>query len=80
MPSPKIAALNQTDIIQAAKAFKPTRRMPKWTAIVEGKELPAGPLVLGAAGVPPNYSTNSHQVVAILKDLSFETRWEGKSV
>jgi hypothetical protein len=54
--------------------------MPKWTAIVEGKELPARPLVLDAAGVAPNDTTNSHQAVAILKDFGFETRYEGKSV
>ena len=49
--------------------------MPKWTAIVEGRELPARPLVLEAAGVPPNDSTNSHQAVDILKTLGFETRY-----
>jgi hypothetical protein len=80
MANPKVAALTRKDIIQTAKTFKATRRMPKWTAIVEGKELPARPLVLDAAGVAPNDSTNSHQAVAILKDLGFETRYEGKSV
>lgn len=80
MPNPKVAALSRKDIIEAAKTFKGTRRMPKWTAIVEGKELPARPLVLDAAGVAPNDSTNSHQAIAILKDLGFETRYEGKSV
>jgi hypothetical protein len=54
--------------------------MPKWTAIVDGKEFPARPLVLDAAGVAPNDTTNSHQAIAILKDLGFETRYEGKSV
>ncbi|HEV2965217.1 MAG TPA: hypothetical protein VG649_25555 [Candidatus Angelobacter sp.] len=80
MPISKIAALTRKDIIQAAKDFKATRRMPKWTAIVEGKELPARPLVLDAAGVAPNDSTNSHQAVAILKDLGFEIHYEGKSI
>ena len=80
MPSPKVAALTQEDIIEAARNFKGNRRMPKWTTIVEGKELPARPLVLDAAGVAPNDSTNSHQAVAILKDLGFETRYEGESV
>ena len=80
MPSPKVAALTRKNIIEAAKCFKGTRRMPKWTAIVEGKELAARPLVLDAAGVAPNDTTNSHQAVAILKDLGFETRYEGKSV
>lgn len=80
MPNPKIAALTRQDIIKAAKALAGTRRMAKWTAVVEGKELPARPLVLEAAGVAPNDSTNSHQAVAILKDLGFETRYQGKSV
>ena len=80
MPNPKITALTRHDIILVAESFKATRRTPKWTAIVDGKELPARPLVLEAAGVPPNDSTNSHQAVAILKDLGFETRYEGKSI
>lgn len=80
MANPKIASLTRKDIIQTAKTFTSGRRMPKWTAIIEGRELPARPLVLEAAGVAPNDSTNSHQAVAILKDLGFDTRYEGKSV
>jgi hypothetical protein len=80
VPSPKVAALTRQDIIKAAGSFKASRRMPKWTAIVDGKEFPARPLVLDAAGVAPNDTTNSHQAIAILKDLGFETRYEGKSV
>lgn len=49
--------------------------MPKWTVIVEDRELPARPLVLEAAGVPPNDPTNSHQAIAILENLGFETRY-----
>lgn len=49
--------------------------MPKWTVIVDKRELPARPLVLEAAGVPPNDPTNSHQAVDILKRLGFETRY-----
>jgi hypothetical protein len=37
------------------------------------------PLVLDAAGVPPNDPTNSHQAIAILENLGFETRYAGKS-
>lgn len=59
MPNPKIAALTRKDILQTAKEFRASRRMPKWTAIIEGKEFPARPLVLEAAGVAPNDSTNS---------------------
>jgi hypothetical protein len=51
--------------------------MPKWTVIVEGREFPARPLVLESAGVPPNDPTNSHQAVAILEKLGFETRYLG---
>jgi hypothetical protein len=47
----------------------------KWTVIVGDKELPARPLVLEAAGVPPNDPTNSHQAVEILRRLGFETRY-----
>jgi hypothetical protein len=80
MASPKVAGLSRQDIIRAAKTFEWNRQMPKWTVIVEGKEFPARPLVLGAAGVPPNDGTNSHQAVAILKDRGFDTHYEGKSV
>jgi hypothetical protein len=47
--------------------------------IVEGRELPARPLILEAAGVPPNDPTNSHQAVKILEDWGFEVRYEGKA-
>jgi len=80
MASAKVARLTRADIIATATGFNWSRQMPKWTVLVEGKELPARPLVLAAAGVPPNDTTNSHQAVAILKDRGFETRYEGKSV
>lgn len=54
--------------------------MPKWSVIVEGRELPARPLVLEAAGVPPNDTTNSHQAVAILKERGFDVRYRGKTI
>ena len=73
MPSPK--QLTREAIIRTARTFRWFRKMPKWTAIVEGRELPARPLVLEAAGVPPNDPTNSHQAVDILKTLGFETRY-----
>ena len=80
MASPKVAALSRQDIIKAARSFTWSRQLPKWTVIVEGKELPARPLVLEAAGVAPNDRTNSHQAVAILKNRGFDTRYQGKSV
>jgi hypothetical protein len=49
-------------------------QLPKWIVIVDGRELPARPLVLPAAGVPPNDPTNSHQAVAILQDRGFDLR------
>ncbi len=78
MPSAKVAALKRQDVINAAQNLAWSKRMTKWSTVVEGKELPARPLVLHAAGVAPNDATNSHQAVAILKDLGFETRYEGK--
>jgi hypothetical protein len=54
--------------------------MPKWSVIVDGRELPARPLVLEAAGVPPNDPTNSHQAVAILKERGFDVRYQGKTI
>jgi hypothetical protein len=48
------------DIIKAARKFQWHRQMPKWTTIVDGTELPARPLVLDAAGVPPNPGYDSY--------------------
>jgi hypothetical protein len=73
MPNPR--ELTKADIVRAARNFRWTRKMTKWTVMVEERELPARPLVLDAAGVPPNDSTNSHQAVAILEELGFQTRY-----
>jgi len=73
MPHPK--QLSRAEILRAARRFSWTRKMPKWTVVVEGRELPARPLVLEAAGAAPNDSTNSHQAVAILEELGFQTRY-----
>ena len=75
MPNPR--ELTRADVIRAASGFRWRRKMPKWTVLVEERELPARPLVLEAAGVPPNDPTNSHQAVAILESLGFETRYAG---
>ena len=80
MPSSKVAALQREDIAAAAKTFRSTRQMTKWSVIVEGRELPARPLVLEAAGVPPNDPTNSHQAVALLKERGFQVRYQGKTI
>lgn len=73
MRSPK--ELTRADILATANRFRWLRKMPKWTVIIDDRELPARPLVLEAAGVPPNDSTNSHQAIAILENLGFETRY-----
>jgi hypothetical protein len=79
MPSARVSALTREDITAAAKRLRASRPA-KWTAIVDGQELPARPLVLEAAGVPPNDPTNSHQAVAILKEFGFDVRYQGKNV
>ena|ERR1017187_9771406 len=79
MPSARVSALTREDITAAAKRLHGSRPA-KWTAIIDGRELPARPLVLEAAGVPPNDPTNSHQAVAILKDFGFDVFYQGKNV
>ena len=73
MRNPK--ELTRAEIIRAASSFRWTRKGMKWTVMVGDRELPARPLVLEAAGVPPNDPTNSHQAVEILRRLGFETRY-----
>jgi hypothetical protein len=67
--------LTRAEILSTATRFRWFRKMPKWTVIVDNRELPARPLVLEAAGVPPNDPTNSHQAIAILENLGFETHY-----
>src|SRR5258708_39104289 len=73
MRSPR--ELTRAEIVRAANNFRWTRKGTRWTVIVGERELPARPLVLEAAGVPPNDPTNSHQAVEILRGLGFETRY-----
>ncbi len=73
MGNPK--ELTRAQVIHTASRFRWTRKMPKWRVLVQSRELPARPLVLEAAGVPPNDPTNSHQAIAILERLGFETRY-----
>jgi len=79
MPSARVSVLTREDITVAAKNFRWSRQMPKWTVFVGGREFPARPLVLEAAGALPNDPTNSHQAVAILESLGFDVRYEGKT-
>jgi hypothetical protein len=71
--------LTRAEVVRTARMFNWNRKMPKWTVLIEARELPARPLVLEAAGVPPNDPTNSHQAVAILERLGFETRYAGNT-
>jgi hypothetical protein len=80
MASAKVSILTKQDIATTAKSFRWNRQMPKWTVIIEGRELPARPLILQAAGVLPNDPTNSHQAVAILQDRGFAVRYAGKTI
>ena len=68
-------ALTRAQIIATASGFEWDKKMPKWTVIVEGLELPVRPLVLTVAGVRPNDPTNSHMADSILESLGFETRY-----
>jgi hypothetical protein len=79
MPSPRVSALTRDEITAAAKRLRASRPA-KWTVMVEGRELPARPLILEAAGVPPNDPTNSHQAVKILEERGFDVRYEGKAM
>ena len=78
MNSPRVSELTRQDIATTARRFQWRRQLPKWTVVVDGRELPARPLVLEAAGVPPNDPTNSHQAVAILRERGFVVHYQGK--
>src|ERR1700739_3421795 len=80
MPSSRVSALTKEQIMTAARRFRWRRQMPKWSVVIEGRELPARPLVLEAAGVPPNDPTNSHQAIALLKEQGFEVRYQGRTI
>ena len=75
MTSSLVKALTRDQIVKTAENFTWDKKLPKWTVIIEGRELPIRPLVLAAAGVRPNYPTNSHMAVSILESLGFETRY-----
>ena len=80
MASTRVNALTRDQIVATAQAFRWDKKMPRWTVIVEGRELPVRPLVLTAAGVRPNDSTNSHMAVSILESLGFETRYNARNL
>ncbi len=76
MASRPVNALTSEQIISTARSFHWDKKLPKWTVIVEERELPVRPLVLTAAGVLPNDSTTSHMAVAKLESLGFEVRYD----
>ena len=79
MPSARVSALTRADITAAAKRLRGSRPA-KWTAIIDGRELPARAACSGGGRSTPNDPTNSHQAVAILKDFGFHVRYQGKNV
>ena len=80
MASRLVNALTRDQIVATAQVFRWDKKMPKWTVMVDGRELPVRPLVLAAAGVRPNDSTNSHMAVSILESLGFETRYNARNL
>ncbi|MGA9507887.1 MAG: hypothetical protein WBV55_04490 [Candidatus Sulfotelmatobacter sp.] len=80
MPSEKVSVLTREAVASTARNFQWKRKLPKWTAVVDGRELPARPLILEAAGATPNDPTNSHQAIAVLQELGFAVRYQGKPI
>ena len=76
---PKIKVTKQ-DIMNVAKDIRWKGQLPNWTTVVEGRELPARPLVLKAARVSDNDPTNSGEAAVILSDLGFEVRYKGTTI
>jgi len=76
---PKIKTTRQ-DILNVARHFHWNGQLPNWTTVVEGRELPARPLVLKAARVSDNDPTNSGEAAVILSDLGFEVRYKGTTI
>jgi hypothetical protein len=72
----KIMATKQ-DILNTARDFPWTAQLPYWTTVVDGKELPARPLVLKAARVSESNPLDEHAAAVILSDLGFEVRYKG---
>ena len=73
---PKIKATRE-DIMDAARNFQWERELPDWTTVVDGRELPARPLVLKAARVSDKNPTKTGEAAVILSDLGFEVRCKG---
>ena len=76
---PKIKVTLQ-EIMDAARNFQWERQLPDWTTVVDGRELPARPLVLKAARVSDHNPTKTDEAAGILRDLGFEVRYKGTIV
>jgi hypothetical protein len=74
----KIDSLTRESVSSVARGFVWSKQLPKWTVIVDGRELPVRPLVLRAVGALPNDSTTSNSATAKLKALGFEVRYQGE--
>ena len=77
--SPKIKATRQ-DIVYVARNFQWKEPLPDWTTVVNGRELPARPLVLKAARASDHDPTKTGEAIVILSDLGFEVRYKGTIV
>jgi len=76
---PKVKATKQ-DIINVARSFRWNGHRQNWTTVVEGRELPARPLLLKAAEVSESNPTNAQEAAVILSDLGFEVRYKGMTI
>jgi len=76
---PKIKTTKQ-DVINVARNFPWKGHLPNWTTVVDGRELPARPLVLKAAKVADSNPTNAEEAAVILSDLGFEVRYKGATI
>lgn len=76
---PKVKATAQ-DVMNAAKNFQWKGPLPYWTTVVDGRELPARPLLLKAAKAADNNPINAEEAAVILSDLGLEVRYKGTTV
>jgi hypothetical protein len=56
MASPNVDQLSREDILRCAKTSSMDSKNAEWTVVIEARDLPARPIVLTAAGVPPKRS------------------------
>ena len=77
--SPKIKATRQ-DIMDVASNFQWKEPLPDWTTVIDGRELPARPLVLKAARASDHDPIKTGEAAVILSDLGFEVRYKGTIV